>query len=173
MTRLALIRQLWDHSAWADDELIRALTGPQGAPEPAWREYAHTLGAAEVWLSRLQARERRVAVWPSLSPQECAALKTQLASEYAALLAQLSEEELDRPVSYETTDGRAFTNSVGEILTHAAMHGQYHRGKVNLLLRQEQMTPAPVDLIAFLRGAPTATEASATARGSTSMSSRD
>jgi uncharacterized damage-inducible protein DinB len=124
-------------------------------------------------LSRVQQRERRVAVWPDLSPQECTALKAQLASEYAAVLAQLSEEDLDRPVSYMTTDGRAFTNSVGEILTHAAMHGQYHRGKVNLLLRQERLAPAPVDLIAFLRGAVTATEASAKARGSTSMSSRD
>jgi uncharacterized damage-inducible protein DinB len=89
------------------------------------------------------------------------------------VLAQLSEEDLDRPVSYTTTDGRPFTNSVGEILMHAAMHGQYHRGKVNLLLRQEQVAPAPVDLIAFLRGAPAATQESAATRGSPSLSSRD
>jgi uncharacterized damage-inducible protein DinB len=173
MTRLALIRQLWDHGAWANDELLRALTGPHGASESAWREYAHILGAAAVWLSRLQEREMRVAVWPTLSPPECTALKAQLASEYATVLAHLTEADLDRAVSYRTTDGRAFTNSVGEILTHAAMHGQYHRGKVNLLLRQEQVAPAPVDLIAFLRGAPAATQESAATRGSSSPSSRN
>lgn len=36
------------------------------------------------------------------------------------------------------------------------MHGQYHRGKVNLLLRQADRTPAPTDYIAFVRGVPAA-----------------
>ena len=37
------------------------------------------------------------------------------------------------------------------------VHGQYHRGKVNLLLRQEGMSPVPGDFIAYVRGAPAAT----------------
>jgi uncharacterized damage-inducible protein DinB len=172
MTRLAVIRQLLQHSAWADDELFRALTGTQGAPDQVWREYAHVLGAAEVWLSRLEQRDRRVSVWPELSPTECAAFKEKLRSEYADLLARLSEDDLDQPISYTTTDGRSFTNTIGDILVHVALHGQYHRGKVNLLLRQAEMAPAPVDLIAFIRGAPTATQASAADRGSPSTSSQ-
>ena len=44
-----------------------------------------------------------------------------------------------------------------------ALHGQYHRGKVNLLLRQGGHAPAPVDYVAFVRGVPAATEV--TARG--------
>jgi hypothetical protein len=36
------------------------------------------------------------------------------------------------------------------------LHGQYHRGKVNLLLRQEGEQPAPTDYIAFVRGVPAA-----------------
>ncbi|MFQ5740386.1 MAG: DinB family protein [Acidobacteriota bacterium] len=38
---------------------------------------------------------------------------------------------------------------------------QYHRGKVNLLLRQAGHAPAATDFIAFVRGAPAATEATA------------
>jgi uncharacterized damage-inducible protein DinB len=164
MTRLALIRQLSLHSVWADDQLLGALTRAPGEPEQAWREYAHVLGAAEVWLSRLEQRAARTPVWPTLSPQECIALKATLATAYAALLAQLTDDDLDRQVSYTTSDGRAFTNVVSDILMHVAMHGQYHRGKVNLLLRQVQSAPAPLDLIAFTRGAPAATETSAKAR---------
>lgn len=172
MTRLSLIRQLLQHSTWAHDELFRALTGTQGAPDQAWREYTHVLGAEEVWLSRLEQRDKRVSVWPELSPTECAAFKEKLRNEYADLQARLSEEDLDQAITYTTTDGRSFTNTIGDILVHVAMHGQYHRGKVNLLLRQADIAPTPVDLIAFIRGAPTATQASAAARESPSTSSQ-
>jgi uncharacterized damage-inducible protein DinB len=37
------------------------------------------------------------------------------------------------------------------------LHGQYHRGKINLLLRQAGLAPAPVDFISFVRGVPAAT----------------
>jgi uncharacterized damage-inducible protein DinB len=163
MTRLALIRQLLQHSAWADDALLGALTSSQGVSGEAWREYTHILGAAEVWLSRLERRESRLGVWPTLTPPEFAAFKEKLRSDYAELQARLTEEDVDRIVAYKTTDGRSFTNTVGDILVHVALHGQYHRGKVNLLLRQAEISPAPVDLIAFVRGAPTATQASAAA----------
>jgi uncharacterized damage-inducible protein DinB len=164
MTKIAFIRQLSLHGAWADDQLLRVLTDAVEVPEQAWREFAHVLGAEEVWLARMEQRAPSLPVWPTISPQQCAALKDRLAGGYSALLASLSDADLDRDVTYATSDGRAFTNSIGDILAHVAMHGQYHRGKMNLLLRQGGITPAPVDVIAFIRGAPSATQASAAAR---------
>jgi uncharacterized damage-inducible protein DinB len=164
MTKLAFIKQLALHCAWADDQLFRALRDAAGAPEQAWREYAHVLGAEETWLARMEGRTPSLPVWPTLSPQQCAALKDTLANAYSAFVATLSEDDLDRGVTYTTSDGRSFTNSVGEMLAQVALHGQYHRGKMNLLLRQGEFSPAPVDLIAFVRGAPAATQASAAAR---------
>ncbi|MEP6731991.1 MAG: DinB family protein [bacterium] len=162
MTRLALIQQLFGHAAWADDALYRALTASSAAPDEALREYAHILGACEVWLSRMEQRAPRIAVWPTLSPAECVAFRETIADGYDAILSRLTDDVLDQKVSYTTSDGRPFVNTGGEILVHVAMHGQYHRGKVNLLLRQAEMAPAPADLIAFIRGASTATQASST-----------
>jgi uncharacterized damage-inducible protein DinB len=164
MTRLALLRQLWQHSTWADDELFRALTGAPASLDHVWREYQHILGAEEIWLSRLEQRGSRVGVWPTLSRDEAGALRQTLTNDYATFLLRLSDSSLEHSVSYTTSDGRPFTNVVGDILAHVAMHGQYHRGKVNLLLRQAEVAPAPVDYITFIRGAPTATQASAAAR---------
>ena len=165
MSRLALVRRLWQHSAWADQELLRALDATPDPPREAWREYLHILGADEVWLSRLTQRDARTGVWPAMSRDDAAAFHLLLASEFSALIDALTEEDLDRMISYRTTDGRPFTNRMDDILVHVALHGQYHRGKVNLLLRQGEMTPSPVDFLAFVRGAPTATETSAGARG--------
>jgi uncharacterized damage-inducible protein DinB len=161
MTITAFIRQLMLHCAWADDQLFRALSDAVGAPEESWREYAHVLAAEEVWLARMQQRASSLPVWPTLSPQECGTLKDTLARGYSAFLATLSDADLDHTVTYTTSDGRVFTNSIADILAQVALHGQYHRGKMNLLLRQGELKPAPVDLIAFVRGAPAATQATA------------
>ena len=91
---------------------------------------------------------------------EAHTLRTALIQGYTQLLDRLTDSALQQLVTYTTSDGREFTNTVGDILTHAALHGQYHRGKVNLLLRQHDAAPAPVDFIAYIRGAPAATQAS-------------
>jgi uncharacterized damage-inducible protein DinB len=59
-------------------------------------------------------------------------------------------------VPYHNSANIAFETSVRDILQHLFMHAQYHRGKVNLLLRQAGITPASVDYIGFIRGFPTA-----------------
>lgn len=159
MSALALIRQLWQHSVWADEELLRALSAVEGEQDEAWREYLHVLGAEEVWLARLEQRAAQTPVWPSLPQADAVALRATIADGYAVFLEQLDDGALHRTVAYSTSDGRQFTNTIGDIVTHVALHGQYHRGRVNLLLRQRQMIPAPMDYIAFVRGAPTATYA--------------
>jgi uncharacterized damage-inducible protein DinB len=157
MSSLIQIRRLWDHAAWADVALLTALESVVVPPPQAVREYAHVLGAEEVWLSRLQARASRSAVWPELGRDEAARLGRQLRADYEAHLAALTDEALDRPVTYTNSAGRTFSTPAADILLHVVLHGQYHRGKVNLLLRQAGIEPAPVDFIGFVRGVPAAT----------------
>ena len=156
MTPLDLIRRLWTHAEWADAELLAALRAPS-APSEALREYAHVLGAAEVWLARLEQRTPLTAVWPELDLAECATLAETLRAGYRTFLDRLGEGDLERAVAYTNSAGRSFTTPIGDILMQVVLHGQYHRGKVNLLLRQGGLGPAPVDYIFFVRGVPAAT----------------
>jgi uncharacterized damage-inducible protein DinB len=187
MTTLEGLRRLWDHARWADSLLFEAI--PRGgddagaavggddlagdavragvvqaeAPEAdaaaAAREFTHVIGAEETWLARLECRAPRAAVWPALSLDEIGRLMTATHGAYAAYLASLREDDLATSVAYTNSAGRAFETAVGDILLHVALHGQYHRGKVNLLLRRAGVEPVPVDFIGFLRGVPAATEA--------------
>ena len=52
--------------------------------------------------------------------------------------------------------GQSFETPVSDMLLQVALHGQYHRGKINLLLRQAHLPPTPTDYIAFARGVPAA-----------------
>ena len=153
---VTLLRRLFDHAIWADAELRRALEAAGTPPTDALREYAHVLGADEVWLARLEGRAPELRVWPEIALAEYAAWGARLAAGYRAYLARIDERDLTRVVAYTTSSGMALETAVGDILAHVALHAQYHRGKINLLLRQSGGEPAPTDFIAFARGVPAA-----------------
>ena len=161
MSAAEQIRRLWEHAAWADQRLLDALRAAPEPPAAALREYAHVLGAAEVWLARLEQRAPRAAVWPEAPLADAAALGEHVRDGYARYLSRLQDDDLPRAVAYTNSAGQHFATPAGDMLLHVALHGQYHRGRVNLLLRQAGLDPAPSDFIAFARGVPAATEASA------------
>jgi uncharacterized damage-inducible protein DinB len=154
MDALVQVRRLREHAAWADEALMGAL---RAAPEAAGarRELAHVLGAEANWLARLEARRADIAIWPELDDDALDALRRTVRRDFDAYLGRLDERDLDASVTYRNSAGASFTNSVGDVLLHVAMHGQYHRGKVNAMLRAADASPAPVDFIGFVRAAAT------------------
>lgn len=155
MDALELIRRSLAHNAWADDLLLDALRDKPSLTI-AWREYAHVLGAQAVWLARLEQQPSTVAVWPTLTIDEADALRRQLAAGYESFVSSLGAEALDRGIEYTNSAGQTFRTPVVDILEQVLLHGQYHRGKINLLLRQGGYEPVPTDYITYVRGVPAA-----------------
>jgi uncharacterized damage-inducible protein DinB len=153
------LRALVDHMAWADEGRLASLRQP-GVPKRAIELYAHVLGAENVWLTRLEQRPQAVAVWPTLTLEECAELSADNQRRYAAYIDRLTSDDLRRSVHYRNSAGLEFDTPVEDILLHVAMHGSYHRGQVSLLVRDAGAEPRPTDFIAFVRGAPAATRSS-------------
>jgi uncharacterized damage-inducible protein DinB len=148
---LTSIRRLWAHSIWADGLLFDALSGAYG--HPAWAEYTHILGAEETWLSRLEKRAARAAVWPELNIDEAVKLRESVMAGFEKYLNTLDERSLDEAIEYTNSAGKTFQTAQFDILLHVALHGQYHRGKINVLLRQSGAEPVLVDYIGYVRGA--------------------
>ena len=152
----ALVRRLFSHLTWADELLWSALATERPGDTDAWREYSHIIGAEEVWLSRVEGRPSRLPVWPQVTRDELRAAREQLVAGYSRFLDALTAESLDTDIHYINTAGKAFTTKLVDILVHVALHGQYHRGKINLLLRQTSVEPVPTDYISYVRGVPAA-----------------
>ena len=150
------LRRLIEHLEWADTAALGALRASAASDTRALTIYSHVLGAESVWLDRLLRRPARYAVWPALEPAAAAALAESLRAEYIAYLDGLTAEALDAPVSYVNSAGVAFDTPAEDILLQVFLHGQYHRGKINLMLRQAHDEPVPTDYIAFARGVPAA-----------------
>jgi uncharacterized damage-inducible protein DinB len=153
---LTELRHLSLHMAWADEALLEAIGSAPTFPIDAARELAHILGADENWLARLERRTPRAGIWPDASIAGLAQAVADVERGYTAYLEQLTEADLHRMVAYVNTAGISFENSVRDILYHVFLHAHYHRGKVNLLLRQAGIAPAPMDYISYIRGFPTA-----------------
>ena len=150
------LHKLYLHLAWADARLLEALHTASTPPAAVLVEYGHILGADDVWLARLRGRTPSIPVWPALTLAELPTVVAAVHAGYAEFMATLDARALDRIVAYTNSTGQSFESAVRDILLHVALHAQYHRGRINLLLRQAGFDPAPIDLIAFLRGAPAA-----------------
>ncbi len=155
------LHRLFDHMAWADDQVIAGLQAAPGSDPAALEYFAHVIGAEHIWLTRIQQESPRLAVWPKLTVDEAAWYAAENITGFRAVLEAASPNDLQTAISYVNTAGKAFTTPLDDILLHVALHGAYHRGQVSLLVRRSGGTPAPTDYIAFARGAPAATRQSA------------
>ncbi|MCC7054920.1 MAG: DinB family protein [Gemmatimonadaceae bacterium] len=153
---LTELRRLREHLAWADDAMLDALASAPDWPAEAAREFAHVLGSDENWLARIEGRGPRCPIWPDSDQDYIRQLALDVRVGYARHLDTLIEADLLRVVTYTNTAGISFETPVRDILYQVFLHAHYHRGKVNLLLKQAGIAPAPVDYIAYARGFPTA-----------------
>jgi uncharacterized damage-inducible protein DinB len=153
---LTELRHLQEHMVWADDAMLNVLTTSPSPPGEASRELAHVLGAEENWLARLESRAPRTAIWPDVGAANLRQLAAEVHAGFSQYLDGLIEADLHRMVAYTNSAGILFETSVRDILHQVFLHAQYHRGKVNLLLKQAGLAPVPVDYIAYVRGFPTA-----------------
>jgi uncharacterized damage-inducible protein DinB len=155
---LEAIVSLFGHLRWSDQRALAALRASNGQPTQARELFAHVLGAEEVWLARLEGRTPGIPVWPDFDIEQCATWTERSHRNWNRYLERLtSSNQLEEEVAYVNSAGEAFRSTVRDILLQAALHGQYHRGQVALLLRASGFEPATTDYIAMVRGAPAAT----------------
>jgi uncharacterized damage-inducible protein DinB len=78
---------------------------------------------------------------------------------YASYVGNLSEKDLEEPIDFVFTSGRAARMTRSEIVLHVCLHGTYHRGNAGLILLKNGIQPSADSVTDFLEtGAREATE---------------
>ena len=149
-------RQLFQHMAWADNQVLQLLDRAPAARNPSvLRLFSHVIAAERVWLLRLREEDSASqAIWPELTLEEINEMAAANASGYARFLAEVLGEKLTTEVVYTNSQGVPFRTPVSEILTHVAMHGSYHRGQIATAVRASGGEPVNTDFIRFVRETP-------------------
>ncbi|MFC4598005.1 DinB family protein [Cohnella hongkongensis] len=146
------IRQMMTHMAWANDSLLAGLRDHPEAGKEIGRLFRHILVAELVWLTRLEGKSS--ARWSLWEDSELASLESfaqDNEQRYKRYIDGLTDEDLDRIVEYKNQSGAKFRTSIRDILTHVALHGQYHRGQINSAIRRQSGSPVSLDFIVYSR----------------------
>jgi uncharacterized damage-inducible protein DinB len=147
---IAYYARLLRYDAWANAESLASL-GRREPPGKALRWMGHIVGASALWLARLRQEAPPMPVWPELDLGQCAAGIERLAQDWPRYLDSLAAADLEVPVGYRNSLGEYWTSEVGDILTHVAMHGAYHRAQIAAAVRESGGTPAYTDFIHAVR----------------------
>jgi uncharacterized damage-inducible protein DinB len=148
---LETIQSMFKHLHWANQRILETLQNSEENKQ-ANNLFSHILHAENVWYTRLKgADSSHLPIWSEVSIESCVEMVNQNHHNYDELFSTLSNSELDQLVSYKNSNGTEFDNSIRDILTHVALHGQYHRGQINQLLRAADKEPISVDYIIFKR----------------------
>lgn len=146
------ILKMYKHLDWANQRILSHLQKTKTENESVIRLFSHILLAEQIWYKRIMGVDSsEFHVWGTEDLEACAKLVKQNKERYSALLQQLKEEDLLRVITYKNTQGKEFVNSIGDILTHVALHGQHHRGQINLRLRADGLDPVGIDYISMVR----------------------
>lgn len=71
-------------------------------------------------------------------------------AEQQAFINCLSDDLLEKRVSYENLQDQRWEYSLAQMMQHVVNHSSYHRGQVITLLRQLGQTPPATDFLVFL-----------------------
>lgn len=156
------IQSLFAYNCWANARLLRvigSLHDEQLSAEiessfPSILEtIAHIVGAEWGWLRRWKG-ESPTALPDWLEDPSFEQLSARLAdveSERDWFLASLTDEDLERELSYQTLDGTPHRDRLAALFLHLVNHSTYHRGQLTTMLRQVGGTPVATDLVLFER----------------------
>jgi uncharacterized damage-inducible protein DinB len=143
--------QMFNYDHWANHEFLTALRETSPPLPKVVRLLAHTLSAQKLWLERLQRVPQSVAVWPSFTIEDCAALADEMRSSWGKYLTDLAPAAFKKQIDYRNSKGESWSSRVEDILTHVLLHSAYHRGQAALEMRAAGLQPAYTDFIHGVR----------------------
>ena len=143
---------MFDHVNWANQRILETLQSIKGENQEVNRLFSHILFGERIWITRLQGVDSsQLPVWSDVDIEICAELVMLNEVSFKEYLTDLVEPDMDKLIFYTNSKGTEFKHSARDILTHVALHGQYHRGQINSRLRAGGIEPVNIDFITFVR----------------------
>ena len=157
------LQRLFRYKAWANDELLTALTmlgGEAPVTKLAIKALSHTYVVDRIFAAHLQGKDRPYACanlseLPTLGDLSADIRRSD--REYVDYVTALGREQLAERIDFTFTDGAAGCMSREEMLMHVITHGVGHRGQVSAVMLLNALTPASDGFTTYLHKAEAST----------------
>jgi uncharacterized damage-inducible protein DinB len=116
--------------------------------EKSLKLFNHILNAHQIWNNRINPLEPTFGVWEIHNTTDLINIDK---TNYDQTSLIIRNFDLTTIVSYSTSKGEKFSNSIKDILFHASNHSTYHRGQIASEFRQSGLDPLIADYIFYKR----------------------
>lgn len=142
--------ELFEFSRYMNHSLITAMVEQQDMVSDKSLEWMnHILNAHQIWNSRITQDQKPFGVWDLHAIEELVGINAQ---NFETTIKIIGQFEFETVISYTTSRGDTFKNSVRDILFHIINHSTYHRGQIAADFRQTGLKPLMTDYIFYRRG---------------------
>ena len=139
---------LFEYTYHFNKEMIKVISeNPEKVGEKTISLINHTLNAQQIWNSRILG-EKTFEVW-QINPFEN--LEEINHQNFLKSIEIVENSDVEQKIEYQNSRGNKFENTIFEMLFHAINHSTYHRGQINLLLKQNGIEPILTDYIFYKR----------------------
>ncbi len=156
------ITELFDYNLWANNRLFEAaaqltaeqyMTDLKSSHQGIHGTLTHIVAAQKIWLSRWTGNSDLTLLKGEDigSLLDLIALWERVSSDTAVFLGTLTEKLLQESMTMSTTAGKQFTHTYRQMMQHLVNHSTAHRGQVSGMIRQLEVRPPAIDLIAYYR----------------------
>lgn len=108
---------------------------------------SHVVNAHQIWNARI-TDSVRLDVYEMHTPDEMRLLDR---DNYESSIQIIDGRDLAEDITYTTTKGQSFSNSLQEILFHVVNHSTHHKAQISRIMRQKGMIPPRTDYIFYKR----------------------
>ena len=145
----AFFHQLFDYNFYCNKRFIETCAQLQQIPEQSQRLFSHVLNAHHIWNARISGQAPALAVWDVHQVAAWGDLHYQNQRDSFEIIT--NADPLDRRITYESTEGRTFTNTLQDILFHIINHSTHHRAQIAADFRANGLEPLALDYIFYKR----------------------
>ena len=143
------LQQLFDYNYQSNKQLMKFCSELDAVPEKTELLYSHILNAHHLWNCRIEGVSPKFGVWDRHELGNWEEIHEDNQRYTFSVLSGL--ENFSKLVSYESTEGNSYTNTVQDILYHIVNHSTHHRAQIAVDLRNEGIIPLELDYIKFRR----------------------
>lgn len=159
MTTAGYFLRMFAYDYWANKVTFRSIEDLANGQERPHTLLAHVVGVQKLWHHRLTGQETDgLTVWPVIHDSEFKRELEERYGEWWELLRDISSEDLDETVDYDTVQGQGYNTTVADILSHVLLDAASHRAQIAAIIKEMGGTPAVTDFITYARTGASVTE---------------
>jgi len=145
----SFFHELFDYNFFCNKKFIQECETLKQVPEKSITLFSHVLNAHHIWNARLQGKAASFEVWTPQPIKDWSDLHYENQRNSFEIIT--NTDNFEQRINYETSDGRAYTNTVKDILFHVINHSTHHRGQIAMDMRNHNLEPLTLDYIFYKR----------------------